>query len=334
MKKLYLIILTLILTLIIAGWSAYWIVVRSVVEGRILAWIDNQSEFGVFVDFKTLNFQGYPTKLTVKVVELSYDDALSGIKISGEQLIASLNPLDYSQVHLRPIGVFLFDRGNRPHTFEFGDHSTVTIKKRTDSSIEVEAHSKNLSWDSVDYEPMNFSGVDIFVTLPLNENRIQIQSKAERIELQNELGVLPCIGKTTINNQLDLELGNVWQNSPNVQDRELFIGGGTSINVKSLKYSHGAMHVQAKSDLTIGTRGHLNGTIDFRIDRGDELLKILSGPCMQGVPRSSETRFVLSALNSGSANGNYLKLAVQNGEVKLFGFNIYEFPRVLPLEGL
>lgn len=332
MKKQYLIILTSLLTLIIAGWSAYWIVVQSVVEGRILAWIDNQSEFGVLVDFKTLSFQGYPTNITVKVVGLSYDDTLSGIKISGKQLIASISPLDYSQVHLRPIGVYLFDRGNRPHTFEFGNHSTVTIKQRTDSSIEVEAHSKNLSWDSVDYEPVNFSGVDIFATLPLNENRIQIQSKAERIELQNELNVLPCIGKTTINNQLDLELGNVWQISPNVQGRESLFGGGTSINVKSLKYSHGAMHVQAKSELVIGTSGHLNGTIDFRIDRGDELLKILSGPCMHGVPRSSETRFVMSALNSGSANGNYLKLAVQNGAVKLFGLNIYEFPRVLPLE--
>lgn len=329
MKKLTLIICAVIFAFVFAAWSAYWFVVRSIVEDRVVEWVELQRQQGISVGYRGIDFDGYPTLLAMKVVEPSFANALGNFEVSGTEFTATLKPWDFSAIQINPRGVFQVNNVNRQHTFDVGEHTLVGLRQDSLTDFRLRIESDNLKWTLPNYGSLQLSGVGVEAQISQSDNKIGVKSEVSRIDLPREIATLPCIGKTSINNLLEIELENLWSTTSSSDPAIFKVGRGTSINVKALNYSHGAMHVQARSKLKISDRGHLDGLIDLRLDNGDELLRVLSGSCMQGVPRSGQTRFALAALNSGSADGQYLKLAVENGVVKLFGFDIYEFPPIV-----
>ena len=329
MKKLTLITCAVIFALVFAVWSAYWFVLRSIVEDRVLEWVELQRQQGISVGYRSIDFDGYPTQLAIKVVEPSYANALGNFKVSGTQVNAILKPWDFSAVQINPRGIFQVNSIDTQHTFDVGEHTLVGLHQDSFTDFRLSIQSDNLKWMLPSYGSLQLSGIGVEAQISQSDNKIGIKSEVSRIDLPREIDTLPCIGKTSVNNLLEIELENLWSTAGSSDPLIFRVGRGTSVNVKALNYSHGAMHVQARSKLKISDRGHFDGLIDLRLDKGDELLRVLSGSCMQGVPRSGQTRFAIAALNSGSADGQYLTLGVENGVVKLFGFDIYEFPPII-----
>lgn len=328
MKKLTLITCAVIFAVVFAVWSAYWFVVRSIVEERVLEWVELQRQQGISVGYRSIDFDGYPTQLAMKLVEPSYATANGNFKVSGTQFTAILKPWDFSSIQINPRGIFQVTNIDRQHTFDVGERTLVGLRQDPSTDLRVRIESDNLKWMIPSYGSVQLSGIGVEAQISQSDNKIGLKSEVSRIDFPREIDALPCIGTTSINNLLELELENLWSPTSSSEPSIFRVDRGTSINVKALNYSHGAMHVQARSKLRISDRGHFDGLIDLRLDKGDELLRVLSGSCMQGVPRSGQTRFALAALNSGSADGQYLKLGVENGIVKLFGFDLYEFPPI------
>lgn len=328
MKKITLIISAVLLAVVLAGWSAYWFVVKSIVEDNVLDWVDVQRQNGVSIEYKDIDFEGFPTKLTMIASEPEYADLKGEIRVSVSQVTASVKLWDFSELQVKPRGVLRVQNGENQLSVELGKQSAITLGQDNEQSIKLKMISDSLQWVVPNHGKVSFSGIDLEADISRAENKIGVKSFVDRIDFPKKVEALPCNGKTSFNNHLVFEIENIWYKTNDSDLLAFELGSGTSIEIKTLNYSHGKMHVQAKSNLEIGANGLLNGTIDLRLEEGDEFLKILSGTCMQGAPNSSQTRFALAALNSGSANGNFITLAVQNGVVKLFGFNVYEFPPV------
>lgn len=334
LKKLVFFIGAAIVAIAFAGWSAYWFVVRSVVEDRVLEWVEHQGQNGVSVSFKSIRFDGYPTHLAMHLDEPGYANPDDDIKISGNQLTAILKPWDFTELEIKLLGGYQIQTNGKNHSIEVGEQTKVTLSQDSETAFRLSIDSNNLKWMVPSYGPIEFSGMKIDAKTAVAGNKIGIKSKVTRIDLPKEIAILPCIGTTSVNNQLEFELENLASRLDNSSEFGLVVGRGTSFSLSKLEYSHGAMQVQARSEMLIASNGFLNGTIDLRLEEGDELLRVLAGDCMRGVPLSSQTRFAFAALSSGSTNGKYMTLIVQNGVVKFFGFEIFKFPPITEPVGL
>ncbi len=334
LKKLIVFMGAGLLAMVCTGWSAYWFVVRSMVEDRVLEWVELQGQNGISVSFKSIRFDGFPTQLAMHLDEPSYANPNGNIRISGNQVTAILKPWDFSALTVQPRGVYNIQTNDRHHSIEVGEQTLVTLRQESEMEFSLSIDSNNFKWIVPSYGPIEFSGIAIDAKTSDVGNTIRIKTEVNRIDLPREFAILPCIGKTSVNNLLELELENFTPKLTNSGEISFALSRGTSFNLSKLEYAHGAMQVQAKSEMSIASNGYLNGTIDLRLEEGDELLRVLSGDCMRGVPQSSQTRFALAALSSGSANGKYMTLSIQNGVVKFFGFEIFSIPPVTDSVGL
>ncbi len=252
----------LMLALIVAGWTAFWLYMRTHLDESVDKWVADQRAAGVEVTYQSRAITGYPFRYALTLGDPRMSDPNLGYTLAGERFELVMQPWDWNHVIARAPG-----------------RNTLTLAGgRTWDVLLGEAAALSVSWDDVRLQR---------VSLSLPNTRIQDGGVTiGRFEnFTFHIGPVPDA-------EADLRVAVDWTalQLPAAPARVSFLGSALEAGAIKLIFTHGAAALDSPDPLLSWMEA--DGRLDIAqvdIDWGPLDLQVAGevGTDVQGRPKGS-----------------------------------------------
>ncbi|MEM8633954.1 MAG: DUF2125 domain-containing protein [Pseudomonadota bacterium] len=322
-SRLWLYFPVAVFALLIAAYSTYWFWMRGEIDKGIDAWIDDQRELGMTIEFKEKRIDGFPYRFALSVDDPQISDPGSGINWSGQELQLIMQPWDFNHLIGRSPGRnSLMLNGEVPVTATLGPKSVASL---TWNAVSVERFA--LSLDEADI--VLAEGSTRVTDLALNLGYADGSLEKLRIALDVSELVLPkapaeaeWLERTIENFRVRLELANP-QSFILRQMPSPALLPDSSANLAQLLVNWGPLKLGAKGDLVLPYDTCApDGVLNFRLEDTGPLVAALDNAGQL----TDEIQTGIDAVAAVSNTGGFAPITFRNGRITFLGQSVAELP--------
>lgn len=317
----------ILLGLLIAAYSAYWLWARSQLNAAVDGWIAAQRSAGLEVGYERRQLGGYPYRFALRVEAPRLSNPRTGQSWQGERLDLVMQPWNWRHVILRAPGMNRIETGLDVLELDVGTGSAASV-----SWTEVGLRRASLAFDEVslrrDGGPvLSGDGVELHLRPPPGApDLLQIQASWQGVTLAEQVPDLAFLGRDLGPSILRLEATKAWRaletatNLAEVPDVLLALGG--EVRVPQLVLDWGPARLGAKGQISQAADGTFVGDLALRLEEAEALLDALR----QSDRLTPELERGIQAVSAASRDGRFLQLSVRDGGVYFLGQRVADVP--------
>lgn len=315
----------IILALIIAFYSAFWIYMRGQLETGIDEWIKTERARGARIEFSKKSLGGYPFRFALDVENPTYQPP-HGSLWEGDRLQLVMQPWNWQHVIGRSPGRnVITDTSGMRHTAMITGKSAASLSWTKEGirriGLQVEDMDAVIAGD-----PLQLTGLSLNLA-PLSGSRddLRIALQWDEIKLPAPLRDVQFLGDELQPSRLIAEIdgfypaleeagGDISQVPSQLAQR------GGALHIGQLLLNWGPLKFGAKGDVEAAA-GLLNGELQVRLDEGETLQAALTE-----AEARREIIAAVAALSSMSEGGKFLTLPIKNNGIYFLGNKIADLP--------
>lgn len=320
----------ILLGVLIAAYSAYWLWARSQLAAAVDGWIASQRAAGVEVGYESRRLGGYPYRFALRVEGPRLSDPRSGQNWQGERLDLVMQPWNWRHVIVRAPGLNRIDTGRDVIELDIGTGSAASLSwtptglRRLSVSLDEVAARRNRA-------PV-VSGQDLELHLrppPSAPDLLQVQASWQELTLADRVPELDFLGRDLGPSILRMEATKAWRALGTAKDLaevpDVLLALGGEVRVPQLILDWGPARLGARGEIALGPDGALVGDVGLRLEDAGALLDALR----QAGRLTPELERGITAVGAASRDGRFLNLSVRDGGVYFLGQRVADMPAVL-----
>lgn len=312
--------------LLVAAYSAYWVIAKNILEENIDTWIATERAGGTVVEFSSKQMSGYPFLFQLTVNDPVYQ-ANGDARWEGKQMIASMQPWNWNHIILRSPGANrVTDRAGIRHTIELDSKSAGSLSWNetgmrraglmiNDAPALIDGAAMHLKELSVNLAPRSESPDDLMIAV-----------QWEQIDLQDAPLFAPWLGNEIGPSRLVGEIRGFFPayQAAGANSRYLtntLIRDSAELEVAQLIIDWGPLDLGMQMDAAF-VDGQANGKVGVRLDNVNELRAALEAEGLLDMP----TQGALAMIETGSKDGQFFTLPIKENGIYILGQRVAELP--------
>ena len=325
-SRFWLIFPFVILFLLIAGWSAYWVYAKGQLETGIDQWIADERARGATVEFSSKRLGGYPFRFELDVRDPVYQPD-GEARWDGERLRLVMQPWNWNHIiGFAPGRNLITEPSALRHTVNLDPKSAASFSwdetgitriglQLSSATALISGELYAVSGLSLNLAPRKESPDDMMVALQWDQLKINA-APPEAEFLGDTLGPSRLIGEIRNFYPAWLLARGETARLPGALMAE---EGG--VEVAQLLLDWGPLDLGAKGDLQF-SGGRTNGSFGVRIDNADELRAAMEASGQL----TNEQAAAVTMLEGASQEGGFLTFTVRDNDVLLGPLKVGRLP--------
>ena len=316
----------ILLIVVIAAYSAYWIYARAEIELGVDEWVASERARGAIVDFESREVGGYPFRFELDVASPRYQPP-NAASWEGERLQLVMQPWNWNHVIARAPGrSVLTDRMGIRHTANLDGKSAASVSWTEDGihRAAIELNDVSALIEGHDYAARGFS-LNLAPS-PETSDNLLVALQWDTLTLDAAPVSAPWLGTEIQASRLIGEVDNfypAWVRSGGKPEYfyKAMVQEGGALEIGQALLNWGPLKFGAKGKVTI-ENGLASGSFGVRIDDAEDLKAALQSA---GYWRIQEQAAV-ATLEGASADGGFLTFTVENNKLMVGTVVIGELP--------
>lgn len=325
-SRFWLIFPFVILALLVAAWTAYWVYARGELEKGIDQWVADERARGATVEFSSRTLGGYPFRFELDVRDPVYQPA-GEPRWDGEHLRLVMQPWNWNHIiGFAPGRNLITDEAGLRHTVNLDSKSALSLSwdgsgvKRIglqlgSATALVQGETYAVSGFSLNLAPRRESPEDMMVAVQWDELTINA-APPDADFLGDTLGPSRLIGEVRKFYPAWSQAGGEMARLPGALMAE---EGG--LELAQLLLDWGPLDLGAKGDVAF-EGGRANGSLGVRIDDAGELRAAMEAAGRLG----NEEAAALTMLEGASQNGGFLTFTISDNDILLGPLKVGRLP--------
>lgn len=320
-SKFWLYLPFVLFALVCAAYTAYWFFAKGKIDEGLNSFIAQQEAAGTEINYTSKRLHGFPFRFALTVEDLKFANEDAGFDWQAEKFQVNMQPWNFYHAIIRSSGrneVALADGQN--YTAQIGKKSALSLHWNNDGINEG-----GLTLDQADI-------VGAFGDIGIDNLRANIVNSGQglpgkRISIDWD-GI--SLAEEILAGTDAAFLGTELQASRlRLQGQGFGVFGeadARKVEIAQLLFNWGPVKLGSKGKFDIADAGHLDGTLNLRLDDADALGEILRDNNLL----NSETALVYGPLSIASEDGGFFPLPLRNGFITMLGQELAPVPPIAP----
>lgn len=311
--------------LLIAAYTVYWFWARNLLSQGIDDWIEGERQAGRIVEYSSKHLGGYPFRFALHLDDPVYGDPRAGQRWSGEELQLVMQPWNWQHVIARSPGRNLVDINGDAYRLDFGKRSAGSVSWTNDGIRRISLAIDSLDAFDGDMALGRAEGFEFHLRPPPGEpDMLQLQTQWNAVELARPIPDAEFLGNRFGPSILRAEASQAIPALEQTGDLErlprMILDLGGNIALAQLELDLGPADIGARGKLDRDSAGQIDGQIDIRLERHEELKTALKSAGRL----DTETDRAIDMVAAASRDGNFLTISIRNDGLYFLGNRIVE----------
>ncbi len=320
-SKVWLYLPFILFALVCAAYTGYWFFVKGKLDEGVTQFVTQQRANGAELTYSEKRLGGFPFRFALTVDDLTFANPEAGFDWKSEKLQINMQPWNFYHAIFRSSGRNELTLANaQNYTAILGSKSALSLNWDSQSIREA-----GLSLDTADIIGAfgdvglnNFKASYIDAGTGISGKRILIDwdgvTLAENMIIGTDAEIL---GTEIQPSRLRLQ-GEGFGIFGEAEERKL--------EIAQLLFNWGPLKLGSKGKFDITDAGHLDGTLNLRLDDAEALGDLLKANGLL----NSETALIYGPLSLASKEGGFFPLPLRNGHVTMLGQELAPIPPIAP----
>lgn len=316
----------ILIVLLIGGYIAYYLYVRSETVRYVDEWIADMERDGYEIEYAAREITGFPFLVKAEFTDPSITDTIENMSWKGERVWLALRPWN-----------FFTYLGNAPGKNEIrlanGDRYEVELGRDTRLSygMKMDGVPERISL-RIDEAVVTSAGRSGEITglighvgiAPDDEKDIRVTLDFEGLTLPNALPGAEYLGRdlSEVSVRMILDEAVPAIESGSADPVRYWLENDGRVGLGQLDVTFGPLDLEANADLGADARGRLDGIMNLRLLEGEALKAALSDAGLL----DDQVAGIIDGLVSVARNGDIAPLTFRNGQPTLLGMSFPSEP--------
>ncbi|KCZ50950.1 hypothetical protein HY29_06260 [Hyphomonas beringensis] len=315
-----------LLLIVVAAWTAYWLIARSQLEKGIDEWIRTEQGKGATIEYASKSLSGYPFRFELEVRDPVYQPR-GQARWEGETLRLVMQPWNWQHIIAYSPGRNLITEPSAlRHTINLDPKSAMSVSWDKTSLNRIGLQLGNATalirgelyattGFSLNLAPRKTSPDDMMFAVQWD--RLTLNAAPQEAEyLGDTLGPSRLIGEVR-------NFYPAWERAGGDPERlyESLMEQEGGVEVAQLLLKWGPLDLGAKGDISF-KGGKANGTVGLRIDNADDLKAEMEAASRFG----QQEQAVITMLEASSKDGGFLTFTIKDNELKMGPLSLGRLP--------
>ena len=321
-RKIWLYLPFILFALICAAYTGYWFFVKGKLDDGVNDFIAQQRAAGAELTYSEKHLGGFPFRFALTVDDLTFANPEAGFDWKAEKLQINMQPWNFFHAIFRSSGRNEIALANgQDYTAILGKKSALSLNWDSENIREA-----GLSLDTADIVGAfgdvglkNFKASYLDAGTGITGKRILIDWDGVTLADSMIAGTdAEILGTELQASRLRLQ-GEGFGVFGEAEERKL--------EIAQLLFNWGPLKLGSKGKFDITDEGHLDGTLNLRLDDAETLGELLKENGLYTMPLS----FLHTSIAAASKDeSNFYKLPFRNGKISILGTEYGSLPPIAP----